>query len=328
MSIVVLLNTTGKEKVDEIICGIIGIFETVFPDRIRGYYLTGSYSDGSAVTTSDIDIYIVFKDSFTNGEEVLARQLWLYCRQICFVKIDLIRINEERLLRVGNIGVKLATLLMYGEDIREKIPLPVFDTYLQGVTEASFSYLAGALRDADSLVFPLDYPDPAGVFYGYDAKDWGTETKGLVSSVCRAATAIVALKGGRYVGKKSDSIKSYKDCINDEWTGFLEEMYEEGRERWGYRIPEDAVERDRLRELCRRTLAFENHYLSIYREYLLAQLRREDDSCRLFAVKRLGETIYADEEIIDALRADESRGGEELRQAVQETMQKMRSVAI
>jgi hypothetical protein len=291
MHIISLVNTTGKGKVDEIIRGIVGIFEMVFPGRIRGYYLTGSYSDGSAVTTSDIDMFIIFKDSFTNDEEELARQLWLYCRQISFVKIDLIRINEERLLRVGNIGVKIATLLMYGEDIREKIPLPVFDTYLRGVTEASFSYLAGDLRGGDSLVFPLDYPDPTGVFYGYDTKEWDTETKGLVSSVCRAATAIVALKGGRYVGKKSDSIKSYKDCVNDEWTGFLEEMYGWGRERWGYRIPEDEVERDRLRELCKRTLAFENHYLSTYREYLLAQLRREDDGCRLFAVKRLGETI-------------------------------------
>jgi hypothetical protein len=83
-----------------------------------------------------------------------------------------------------------------------------------------------------------------------------------------------------------------------------------------------------LRELCKRTLAFENHYLSIYREYLLAQLWREDEDSRLFAVKRLGETIYADEETIDALQAAGSRGCEELRQAVQETMQKMRSVAI
>jgi len=61
-----------------------------------------------------------------------------------------------------------------------------------------------------------------------------------------------------------------------------------------------------LRELCKRTLAFENHYLSIYREYLLAQLRREDEDSRLFAVKRLGETIYADEETIDVLQEAEA----------------------
>ncbi len=226
MDIVVLLNTTGKGKVDEIIRGIIGIFEMVFPGRIRGYYLTGSYSDGSAITTSDIDMFIIFKDSFTNGEEEMAWQLWLYCEQIGFVKIDLIPISEERLLHEGNIAVKITSLLMYGEDMRDNIPLPVFDMYLHGVTEASFSYLAGVLRDAQCLVFPLGYPDPTGMFYGYDAKDSRTETKGLVSSVCRAATAIVALKSGRYVGKKSDSIKSYKDYVNDDWTGFLEEMYE------------------------------------------------------------------------------------------------------
>jgi len=53
---ITLLNTTGHQRIDDIIRGLIGIFEAAFPDRIRAYYLAGSYADGSAVPLSDIDI--------------------------------------------------------------------------------------------------------------------------------------------------------------------------------------------------------------------------------------------------------------------------------
>lgn len=36
----------GNATIDAIIDGLIGIYEAVFPERIRGYYLTGSYAAG------------------------------------------------------------------------------------------------------------------------------------------------------------------------------------------------------------------------------------------------------------------------------------------
>jgi hypothetical protein len=36
------------------------IYESVFPGRIRGYYLLGSYSDATSVSISDIDMAILF----------------------------------------------------------------------------------------------------------------------------------------------------------------------------------------------------------------------------------------------------------------------------
>lgn len=71
MSYVSLLDSAGNREVDNILRGVIGIFESVFPDRIRGYYLTGSYTDGTAVPASDIDVDILFIDNFISQRKMI-----------------------------------------------------------------------------------------------------------------------------------------------------------------------------------------------------------------------------------------------------------------
>jgi Nucleotidyltransferase domain len=83
-----LASSTGHPQIDEIIRGLIGIFEIAFPGRIRGCYLVGSYADGSAVALSDIDLRVVFKEGFADSaEEERVRQVRGYCRQISPVSI-------------------------------------------------------------------------------------------------------------------------------------------------------------------------------------------------------------------------------------------------
>ena len=69
MESVALLDSTGNDKADAILQNIVGIYERAFPNRIRSYYVVGSYADGTAVSTSDIDACIVFKDEFRNNHE-------------------------------------------------------------------------------------------------------------------------------------------------------------------------------------------------------------------------------------------------------------------
>jgi Nucleotidyltransferase domain len=80
-AMIALASSTGQPQIDEIIRGIIGLFETVFPGRIRGCYLVGSYADGSAVALSDIDLRVVFKEGFADSaEEEQVRRVRGYCR--------------------------------------------------------------------------------------------------------------------------------------------------------------------------------------------------------------------------------------------------------
>ena len=44
MSQIILSSSTGRPEIDEILQSVIGIFNLAFPERIRAYYIGGSYA--------------------------------------------------------------------------------------------------------------------------------------------------------------------------------------------------------------------------------------------------------------------------------------------
>ena len=88
-----------------------------------------------------------------------------------------------------------------------------------------------------------------------------------------------------------------------------------------YRIPDDASDRMILESLCRRMIAFENHYLSIYKAYLLQQLQGEKREAVLFATKQLQEVVYPDQEVVNLLHAINDEHDAELQQAKKQALQ-------
>jgi hypothetical protein len=272
-----LIYKTGRQQIDDIICGIIGIFEAAFSGRIRSYYLVGSYADGSATAVSDIDIRIIFKGDFEPGEVEQIRYVRSCLRLISPVEIDCPPLSEARLINDDDwlhepLGLRAGGQLLFGDEIRHTFPEPKFSAYVRNVTAVPIQRFA-RIRNQSSVVFPLDFPDPDGEFYGYDDQvgpDWAKVpgTKGLVHMVGFAATCLIAFQAERMVTKKSDWLKIYKETINDEWTPFLEAIYMKCKEEWAYRIPENESERRHLRELCHQVLAFENHYLTCYHSFL------------------------------------------------------------
>ena len=316
MDSISLLNSTGNQKGDDILRGTIGIFEIVFPNRIRGYYLTGSYANGYALPTSDIDMTVVFKGSFIDSEEEKkVEQIYQHCELISSIRLDLKIFSEEKLFHLGAdsranvqfietknhlvaVVTKINSLLIYGENIRDKISLPPVDRFVWDFMYLTYYHFAGMRKKPTVLTFPLTYPNPEQEFYGYtEFHGYGYTVKRttvfLVYTIGLAAMAIIALKAGKYVGNKEACLSAYKACINDQWTGFVEEVFEKCRNRWEYHIPDNKEERRQLREICKQTLAFENHFLTIYKNYLLTELRDADDGDKLLAVKRLGEIIYS-----------------------------------
>jgi hypothetical protein len=53
-------------------------------------------------------------------------------------------------------------------------------------------------------------------------------------------------------------------------------------------VPQARDQRHRLRELCGHMLGLENHFLVCYREFLLSELRAEDEDGQRFATARPG----------------------------------------
>jgi predicted nucleotidyltransferase len=300
MAAIHLLHRTGDARIDDILRGLVGLFETVFPARIRGHYLLGSFADGTARPGSDLDLCVLFKGGFQDAaEEARALALIDHCAKISPVELDVDPIGEPIPYRLRAVNVKLASRVIHGEDIRDAIPLPPIDGYARDALDLAVRLVARVRQNPTALTVPLEYPDPEGEFYGYDRRRMSDaagatvpSTKDLVVTVGLIATAIIALQAGRYVGSKRDCIRLYRSEIGDVWAGLVTAVYENCRDHWAYRIPERAEERRRLQELCREALAFENHFLALCRDHLLAELRHEDADRRRRAVQRLREVVY------------------------------------
>lgn len=69
------------------------------------------------------------------------------------------------------------------------------------------------------------------------------------------------------------------------------------------RVPDQEPDRQALRALCAETLHFENHFLTIYKGYLLAELQGGDETAQHRALWMLDQIAYQDEDIQRAMQA-------------------------
>lgn len=270
-------NTSVQRK-------IVDSFTTTFPERIRAVYIQGSYADNTNVNTSDFDLLIVFKDSFQDGERQRAELLVQQCIAKSVVELDIELVDEQSLVDGISPTFKYGSRLIFGEDIRDTLPLMSFIEWTRDRMHSSMWRTAFLFNRSGIVTYPLDYPDPQGEFYGYDARllrlPDGSEvhcTRDLIRLVGWSATAILAYKAGVYVARKSECHRLYQAHFHDEWGALLQDIYELCRGKWHYLLPVDENERLMLRHICERTLSFENHFLAIYKEFVLAELNGDDE---------------------------------------------------
>jgi hypothetical protein len=312
MNEILLLNTTHNKQIDDILKTTIATFEDVFPQRMRGYYIEGSYANESDVSTSDVDLLLIFKDAFTDEQEqAKAEEIVKQCVSLSEVEMDIQLIEEEYLYKVGmQPMLKMGSMVIYGEDIREKLPLMSLQEWTRDRMHTSYWRTVDLFNRPFVVTYPLTYPDQDGEFFGYDQRKLrladGSEvncTCDLIRLIGWSATAILAFKAGQYVARKSDCPKLYGMYIADERTAVLYDLYTLCRGRWNYLIPADQGERRLLRLICTRTLVFENHFLLIYKDFLLRELRSNDVEGKLQALWVLRKIPYKDAEIEEAVCA-------------------------
>ncbi len=328
---VTLLHETGGADVDDLLRVLISILELSFPARIRCCYLGGSYGDGTAVASdhsansSDVDLFVVFRSTIDGGEGETFQHIVGVCRLISPLSLDAHASCEDDLLgplrpeatQVSflNALIRVAGVPIYGDDIRAALPDVPFPRYVLDVIESGV-FPIGIPRQPDAvayplprpLTYPLAYPNLDGEFYGYDAvparPDTPRGTRVLVSIAAWIATMVLALETGRYAGHKSQSIRLCKEYLpHDKRTRFAAAIVDTCKGEWGYALPDSREDRERLRVLCRDTLALENEYLALCRDYLLGQLRHGGDGERRQATRILRSVIFTDDEVRAALKA-------------------------
>ena len=302
---IALIATTENARVDALLREIVTHFEAAFPNRVRGYYVIGSYGDASSVSTSDLDLDIVFKRLFESDDErERARDLCATLQARSEIELDLDLGDEEGLRDGLSPNLKLAGSRIYGEDIRDQYPLLPLVVWTRDRMHSSYYRLGSLFGRTAPVRAPLAYPDPAGEYYGYDHRpvrladgSQAPSTRDLIRATGWAATALIAWRAGRYIARKSECHRMYQELIGDEWAPLLTAIYENCRQRWNYRIPIELVDHALLRHLCARTLDFENAFLAAYKIYLLGELRSADTEGRRFAHETLARMPFDDAEV-------------------------------
>ncbi len=318
-----LVASSGDARVDQILGDVVALIEVRLPERVRGYYLVGSYAVGEARPSSDIDLIVLCKHELEAGERQSFAPVRDAGKRISAIPLDITLDSEDKFFRIGGVWFQTASMFLYGEDVRPRIPRKPVERHIRDLMHSMYPLLARVRGNPAVLTYPLDNPDPASALRGYDARyrdepeSRRTATKDLVNNVLCAANALTLLRARQYVGagKKSDIPQQYRRWIGDEWTTLVEDIFEYCRVRWDYRLPDASDERAQLHELCEHALAFENHFLMCYKDFLLADLQQPDPAIQLVAARRLGQLVYRDPSVALALRRLAEAPSPELRDA-------------
>ncbi|MGH2485191.1 MAG: hypothetical protein ACRDHE_04165 [Ktedonobacterales bacterium] len=297
--------------------GVIAAYTAAFPGRVRAVYVDGSHADGTDLATSDLDLTIVVKDAWRDADERAAfERLSAELAAHAAVELDTGVVAEAELREQGmHPTLKLASAHVWGEDIRERFAIMPITRWTRDRMRAAY-WLATRLYDRPvPVVLPLAHPDADDEFFGYARRlvrlPDGREvpcTRDLIRSTGWAATALLAWRRGVYVARKRDCHALYREHIGDQWSGLLSDIYDDCRTRWRYLIPADDAERARLRAICARTLAFENHFFARYRRFLLDELRGADPEGHAEAINVQSLLPLDDAEVAEALAARQPAG--------------------
>jgi hypothetical protein len=309
MKDILLQGTLGHSQIDSVVQEVIQVYEDAFPGKIAAYYIEGSYADQTSLSTSDLDLVIIFRDRFADADaRSMAERTWTNT-QVGTPEVDISIIDEDSLREGVRPNVKLGGRLIYGQDICRLYPLLPIDAWARERMHMAYWLLVNVYQRPTPVHLPLTFPSPSDEFYGYTNRTLrlpdGQEvpcTRNLVRTTGWAATALLALQAGQYAGRKRDCARLYRAHIGDEWSSLLEEIAISCRDEWHYLIPTASHARKLLRLLCERTLRFEQHFLSIYKSYLLEQLHSTEPEHARFAMWLQEHLPLADAEVTAMLQ--------------------------
>lgn len=251
-----------------------------FDFKVISVYLMGSYIDGTQVESSDLDFAVIYDKADPERIKAIKAFFDTYSRDYFKKEIDLYIISLDQikhlekdslLTREGILNVKIASELVYGEDIRDQITIPDIGAYVDITVNTPF-YFMQKVRGVSSMPeVGLVYPREQDYYYGYldhsHLTHLGLETKPVLTLIGWICTSKIALQSGQLVGKKSDVCKLYETHVGDEWTAFVDEAYRLIREELAYKLPETEEQKRALRDLCKSLLAFEKAYIQEYEQF-------------------------------------------------------------
>ena len=308
---------TGNSAVDEVLTRLVAVFEAAFPDRVRNYALLGSFAEGTAFPTSDVDVVVLFRGDFGGDEEGRAQEVAAKISETSGGNLDV------GLAAEGSINPIWQVNLQAGRELFGRTPLPdslpPISSYGWALVEDVFSMIRQLRQGEAVITHPLSFPQGELELYGYEAKPlrdstgrWAPSTKALSMITSRGASALLALEASVYTKTRSEAIVAYRTHIGDRWADLVEETERLCRDELAYRIPTDANDRARVKEIARRLLDFENDVVERCRVTVLSRLKSRDQSDQSQAIRVMEDVSYTDDEALDVLSSLAESGDEEI----------------
>jgi hypothetical protein len=167
MKDILLQGTLGHSQIDSVVQEVIQVYEDTFPGQIAAYYVEGSYADQTSLTTSDIDLVIVFRNQFADADaRSMAERTWT-CKQVGAPEVDITVVDEESLRGGVSPTVKLGGRLIYGQDVCGLYPLLPIEAWARERMHAAYWLLINVYQRPTPVHLPLTFPSPSDEFYGY-----------------------------------------------------------------------------------------------------------------------------------------------------------------
>lgn len=268
------LYRTWIGVVDSKIDGTIRVTQDAVVWKIDAVYLLGSYTDGTHLPTSDIDLAFVVSGWVDRiWAEQLQRIIYNRTRSMIGPKLDLYIIPRDEinfqdpkdlLMREGVINMMYASRLVWWTEMRGEIwDLPIedyralsFETPLYFMRKVRWFQL-----DTPSNSQDLDIPDNLDEYNGY--LKFG-DTKGILTLIWWICTALVAQKSSVPIWKKSDVLAAFREHVGGKFLGLVDEAFQLIRAELFYNSPVTENDKLRLKAICKELIFFEREYLKIY----------------------------------------------------------------
>lgn len=242
---------------------VVDRFASRFTDSLISIYLIGSYVDGSAIPSSDIDGFIIFDAEHWQSVHDEAKRVLQELRQESSIWLDFALIDTSGKTRYIDLSkdarFHLGSRLVWGEDIRHRYDFPKIGERAPRILCNCLARIA-LTRKLDTLPEILSYPDPKDTYYGYVSQSnlaREPSPKAAVQDVCWYGNAILAMEHRVSCGSRMQVIEGMLKHEPDGLGRFLWTLHDTCKIQWHWRMPEGSDAVSLLSDLCSGVLSIE-----------------------------------------------------------------------
>lgn len=302
----ILLNKFKKKSINLVLERLLKKIIKEFPGQLVSAYVSGSYASNYAVSTSDLDLELVFSKPLKKGQEhrlrIIAKSLSKFGPTL-----DLAMYDVKQLKSFGLMDLDRSCVHIWGKPIHDEISNPSIEDYAYRTMHGTFSRMS-LTRSQKPYCWPLDFPDSEDPFKGYAWRSLKIRGKkvlsikeiGVISAMI--SKSLCAYVGKIYVPRKDQSPQYFKRVFKGETAEMYVQLMKFCRSHLEYRLPTTQNDKKRLQELLPGLLSMENLFLIEYQNFLIKNLKSKDSFRRQMSLFRLGEILYPNKRSHSALK--------------------------